>query len=187
MYLHCVRPQFPYLSGVNGNGTSLDSFHLSLQIYSPPFSIFPCAEEVDLYGLYQWPYLSCGVQMGLSNEICHQEIGEREESEIGEFIPLAPFFLGHCELVLSPFLAIVTLFRCWYPSLPLQVLSDPGEWWLPAVASFGVPHQCLLVPGTLPIPLLSDPLLSSPQLPHLNIPSVSYQDPIETFFKDSIS
>lgn len=93
-------------------------------------------------------FLSYGVQMGLSNGNCHQEIGEREESQVGGFIFLAPFFLGHCELVLSPFLATVTPFRCWYPSSP------PCEFFqLPAVASFEAPHQCLLVPGILPIPL----------------------------------
>lgn len=52
MFLHGVRPQFPWLSGVNGNGISLDSFHLSLQIHYLPISILPWAEEVDLYGLY---------------------------------------------------------------------------------------------------------------------------------------
>lgn len=50
---------------------------------------------------------------GSSNGSCQQEIGEREESEIGEFIPPAPFFLGHYELVSSPFLARVTFSRCW--------------------------------------------------------------------------
>ena len=32
--------------------------------------------------------------MGSSNGSCQQEIGEKEESEVGELILLAPFFLG---------------------------------------------------------------------------------------------
>lgn len=106
-----------------------------------------------------------------SSGSCPQEIGEREENEIGRFILPAPFFLGHYELVSSPFLVRVTSSGCWYLLLPLPVLSDQGKRWLSAVALL-----VLSGPQDTACTSANSLLLSSPQLPHLNVPSVSCQD-----------
>lgn len=138
----------------------MDIFHLFPQIHSPPFSILMCVQEVVLYGL-----LIGFLVLWCSREFVQRVLLARNWRKgrvwgWGIYSPSSLLY-GSLWVGFIPFRSCSNSLQVLVPVSPLASFYRP-KWWLLAIASFEVPHQCLLILGTL-CAIGSGPLVSSPQ------------------------